>query len=348
MAKILYLMGAGASYGKRGDDFTYRITRTKGDIVHTSSRSCCNINEGLPVVMEIPQRLLYVRELIYMASCSNKEAKENLIADLTWLYNGTAKHATIDTFAKKLYLTGRTQEYERLKKVLSIYLIIEQIINNPDSRYDTFLANFLTQTIDIPANIKVLTWNYDSQFEFAFSEYVENIDTPRDVGCCSISDNDIAGLPSIIKINGTASFENWGSLTKLCKTESRDKMLNEDVLNIIIEAYINNKSLLSFAWETAKMRGDNGKISKIKDVICNAEVLVVIGYTFPFFNRMVDKAFIGAIKNLKKIYIQDPNADKVMQSIDAVLAPHQKPPLGGNIPVVPITDCSQFYLPPEL
>lgn len=341
-------MGAGASYGKRGDNFTFRISRTKEGVEHVSSCSCCCITDGLPVVIEIPQRLLYVRELIYTARCSNKEAKENLLIDLTWLYNGAAKHATIDTFAKKLYLTGRTQEYERLKKVLSIYLIIEQIINKPDSRYDTFLANVLTQTLDIPANIKVLTWNYDSQFEFAFSEYVENIDTPRDVGCCSISDNDIAGLPSIIKINGTASFENWGSLTKLCKKESRDKRLNEDVLNIIIEAYINNKSLLSFAWETAKMRGDNGKTSKIKDVICNAEVLVVIGYTFPFFNRMVDKAFIGAIKNLKKIYIQDPNANKVMQSVDAVLALHQKPPMRNNIPVIPITDCSQFYLPPEL
>ena len=168
MAKILYLMGAGASYGKRGDDFTVRIQRTKENVISTSSRSCCSIAEGLPVVMEIPRRLLYIRELIYTASASNKEAKENLLVDLTWLYDGTSKHATIDTFAKKLYLTGRTQEYERLKKILSIYLIIEQIINKPDSRYDTFLANVLTQALDIPANIKVLTWNYDSQFELAY------------------------------------------------------------------------------------------------------------------------------------------------------------------------------------
>lgn len=348
MAKILYLMGAGASYGKRGDDFTYRITRTKGDIVHTSSRSCCSINEGLPVVMEIPKRLLYVQELIYMARCSNKEAKENLIADLTWLYNGTAKHATIDTFAKKLYLTGRTQDYERLKKILSIYLIIEQIINKPDSRYDTFLANVLTPSLCIPANIKVLTWNYDSLFEFAFAEYLGNVENQTEIGCSSISDNEIVGLPSIFKINGSASFKDWSSITKLRNDNNSDSKLGEVTLNTILEAYLGNESLLTFAWETARMQGDSERLMKIKNCIGDVDILVVIGYTFPFFNRAVDRAFIRAIKNLKKIYIQDPNADKVMQSIDAVLASHQKPPLGGNIPVVPITDCSQFYLPPEL
>ena len=96
------------------------------------------------------------------------------------------------------------------------------------------------------------------------------------------------------------------------------------------------------------MQGDSERLMKIKNCISDVDILVVIGYTFPFFNRAVDRAFIRAIKNLKKIYIQDPNADKVIQSIDAVLAPHQKSPLGGNIPIVPITDCSQFYLPPEL
>lgn len=348
MAKILYLMGAGASYGKRGDDFTYRITRTKGDVTSTSSRSCCRIIEGLPVVMEISQRLLYVRELIYMARCSNKEAKENLITDLTWLYDGAAKHATIDTFAKKLYLTGRAQDYEKLKKILSIYLIIEQIINKPDSRYDTFLANVLTQELSIPENIKILTWNYDSLFEFAFAEYLGNVENQTAIGCSSISDNEIVGQPSIFKINGTASFRDWSSITKLCNENNSDSKLNKEVLDTIIEAYLGNESLLTFAWETAHMTGDSERIMKIKDSISDADILVVVGYTFPFFNRYVDKAFIGAIKNLKKIYIQDPKADKVMQSVDAVLAPHQKPPMRNNIPVIPITDCSQFYLPPEL
>ena len=120
------------------------------------------------------------------------------------------------------------------------------------------------------------------------------------------------------------------------------------MLDTIIEAYLGNESLLTFAWETAHMTGDSERIMKIKDSISDADILVVVGYTFPFFNRYVDKAFIGAIKNLKKIYIQDPNANKVMQSIDAVLAPHQKPPMRNNVPVIPITDCSQFYLPPEL
>ena len=198
-------MGAGASFGKRGkEDFSHKVEIKSGDAVSTSHIHCANILEGMPLVIEIPQRILYICDLIRNSECtpdlsvkivnsmpSIKFTKELLVKDLMWLYDGAIKHATIDTFAKKLFLTGRVEDYNKLKKLLAIYFIIEQIINKPDSRYDTFLANILTPNLEIPERMKILTWNYDSQFEIAFNEYKSQINTPRDIGCYSLHDNDL-------------------------------------------------------------------------------------------------------------------------------------------------------------
>lgn len=228
--------------------------------------------------------------------------------------------------------------------MLSIYFIIEQIINKPDSRYDTFLANILTSNIEIPERIRILTWNYDSLFEIAFNEYKNQIGSPRDIGCYSLYDNDLTTTPSIFKVNGTASFKDWWSLTNV---KNKSNKLSKEVVDKIIKAYKDNVSLLSFAWENTEHKNSNTAIKTFIQGIQYASTLVVIGYTFPFFNRLVDKEIIGSLNNLKKIYIQDPKANEVAQSIDAVLASYQKPPIN-PLSIIPITNCEQFFLPPEL
>ena len=358
MTDVVYLMGAGASYGKRTkEDLSHKVEIINGDTKSVRHIYCANIIEGMPLVIEIPQRILYICDLIrnsdstpdlYITTAktqpSIESTKDLLVKDLMWLYDGAIKHATIDTFAKKLFLTERVEEYNKLKKLLAIYFIIEQVINKPDSRYDTFLANILTPKLEIPDRIKILTWNYDSQFEIAFNEYKKTIITPRDIGCYSLHDNEITKSPAIFKINGTASFNNWNSLANF----RSNYKLNKTILNKIMYAYKENDSLLSFAWETSNRKKDDlPTIKTAVEHIKEAKTLVVIGYTFPFFNRLVDKAIIGSLNNLKKIYIQDPKANEVAQSIDAVLVSHQKPPIN-QLSIIPITNCDQFYLPPEL
>lgn len=354
MTDVVYLMGAGASFGKRGkEDLFHKVEINSGDAVSTSYIQYANILEGMPLVIEIPQRILYICDLIknsdsttdfYVTQTSFEFTKDLLVKDLMWLYDGAIKHATIDTFAKKLFLTGRVEEYNKLKKMLAIYFIIEQVINKPDSRYDTFLANILTTKLEIPDRIRILTWNYDSQFEIAFNEYKKTIITPKDIGCYSIHDNEITKSPAIFKINGTASFNNWNSLANF---RSNHK-LNKRILDKIIYAYKDNESLLSFAWETSKKKSDD--IPTIKtaiEQIKEARILVVVGYTFPFFNRIVDKSLISSMDYLNKIYIQDPRANEIMQNVDAVLPVHKKRPYE-PVEIIPITNCDQFYLPPEL
>ena len=358
MTDVVYLMGAGASFGKRTkEDLSHKVEIINGDTKSVRHIYCANIIEGMPLIIEIPQRILYICDLIrnsdstpdlYITTAKTQPSieftKDLLVKDLMWLYDGAIKHATIDTFAKKLFLTERVEEYNKLKKLLAIYFIIEQVINKPDSRYDTFLANILTPKLEIPDRIKILTWNYDSQFEIAFNEYRKTIISPKDIGCYSLYDNEITESPAIFKVNGTASFNNWNSLANF---RSNHK-LNKTILDKIIYAYKDNESLLSFAWETSKKKSDDiPTIRTAIEQIKEARILVVVGYTFPFFNRVVDKSLISSMDYLNKIYIQDPRANEVMQNIDAVLPVHKKKPYE-PVSIIPITNCDQFYLPPEL
>lgn len=45
--------------------------------------------------------------------------------------------------------------------------------------------------------------------------------------------------------------------------------------------------------------------------------LIIIGYSFPVYNRIVDKVVLNSLfeRRLQKIYIQDPNADEIKRKI---------------------------------
>ena len=53
-------------------------------------------------------------------------------------------------------------------------------------------------------------------------------------------------------------------------------------------------------------------IKKYATSIEDADILVVIGYTFPFFNREIDRMIFSQMECLQKIYIQDPNANNIV------------------------------------
>lgn len=362
MAKVVYLLGAGASRGSRDYDGK---SVSREEIENDNN----HILAGIPLVNEIPQRLRYIIGLLSSADFSQHErditletkevvtfsdAKKRLINDLQWLADESYRHATIDTFAKKLYLTNQKEKFAKLEKLLSIFFIIEQYLNKTDGRYDTFLANILTNKIEIPDEIAILTWNYDSQFEIAFREYKRDIiSSPSDVGVCSKYDNikECCTRPKIFKLNGSASFDGFYSLGKDCENSYQN--LNDIYIGELLERYLEDKnySKLSFAWE---YRLDNVELSdlfwqEVKTEISEAKILVTIGYTFPFFNREIDRKLFEMMPNLSHIYIQDPNAEQLKNNILPVLSDVQKS-VAKNLQdkITIITNCDQFYLPPEL
>ncbi len=344
MSKVVYLLGAGASYGKRNGAST--------------EQGVSRIIEGLPIVNEINDEIDAVIEWINGLECpedtfqyevcdkkySFDEMKNLLAKEFRWLKEESTKHATIDTYARILLLKGEYSSYVKLKYLLSTFFIIEQTIHPFDKRYDTFFANVLNEYGDMPSDIYIMTWNYDCQLNLAVRENINSklyVYEPSD----QLSHNDKA---QVFKINGTAGYHNAGILVPSTLTEKDMICLIQRIFRQYVMvangAFKSDGSLyLHFAWEKNVFEDESPQLfNKIK----NAEVLVVIGYTFPFFNRRIDRQIFSNMPNLKKVYIQDPNADSIIEFIGSVLTDEQRQILQRDIK--PIKNVSNFYLPPEL
>jgi hypothetical protein len=85
-----------------------------------------------------------------------------------------------------------------------------------------------------------------------------------------------------------------------------------------------HESLLSFAWgntdNTEKELFTSNRLKKAQNIAQETDILVIIGYSFPYFNREVDKEIFKSIlqrNSLQKIYCQDPSAMEVFCKISS-------------------------------
>lgn len=343
MSKTIYYIGAGASYGKRD--------RTKGII------------EGIPIVAEIPIQIAMFRDYIakaeipvsgytpfqgkYQRANSDIErSRQELLSDIDGMMTGIKEHATIDTFARKLFLTGQKRQFNRLKDVLCAFFVWAQLIYKPDGRYDAFFANVLQEgTLALPEELSIISWNYDSQLETAYKVY-------NRTGYLPVFEKNIRGtwpdLPlsgRVFKINGSATFVDK-PVVEIIK-EDEKMTVPMQLIEFYHNAHVDTSDLgvdftthLSFAWEDSNNK--ENMHAALKETTSDTEIVVVIGYSFPFFNRVTDRQLFGGMPSLRRVYVQDINPEAVVQSIQGVL------PVGRKIEVIPIRECSQFYLPSEL
>ena len=343
MSKTIYYLGAGASCG---------IRDKSGKII-----------EGLPLVSEIPSQYDEFREFIYKTvipedavytfhgfiNTTGKdmaEEKQNMLNAIDELKDKIQEHATIDTYARKLYLIGDKRTLEKLKCILSLFFIWEQLVHKPDSRYDTFLANVLeAESLKLPKDISILSWNYDSQIEIAYRSYRMN-------SGLTIYEKNIQGQwpqitsnGRIVKVNGSATLAN-GSVLQEIKNNKEIPIVAQLIhyysytMSDTSQLGFQFKTHLSFAWEDSLNQQKMN--DTIKNTVSDTQQVVVVGYSFPYFNREIDRQIFKVMPNLKKVYIQDKNPNAVMQSLEAVF------PAGIEIQTKTIDDCTQFYLPAEL
>lgn len=344
MSKVVYLLGAGASFGKRKDP------------EELSMDDVSLIEEGLPIITEINKEIEYIIGVINSVDlddgnyklrgkrCAVDDLKEELISGYEWMLNESSRHATIDTFAKKLYLKGDNENYARLKFLLSSFFMFEQNLHPYDKRYDTFLANILNKDLALPNDLFLMTWNYDVQLDIAFREYSE-------IGLSMVCPTETRRLDTnskVYKINGSANF--YGKNYQDTFVFSHNKFSNLLNLILFMLSFVTKDGLYSdgitdllFSWEKNKFDGIS---NALYDKISDAEVLVVIGYTFPFFNREIDREIMSNMFNLNKIYIQDPQAKKVKISLKSILPAEKYSSLLNDDDL--IYDTSNFFLPPEL
>src|SRR5437868_328151 len=189
--------------------------------------------------------------------------KEELIQDLNWLYYESLNHASIDTFAKKLYIKGDWPNLKRLRLAFSVYFTCEQMNKLPDKRYDAFFASIIeTNIADLPKNIKLITWNYDFQLELSFMGFSDAkfiVDAQNQLnltvkGKKRFHTSDLDFFETF-KLNGDIAVRNYPPIQHNCFTSTFKNELDEKNLKEIVNIWKFQKdkgddscSRLSFAW----------------------------------------------------------------------------------------------------
>jgi len=254
----------------------------------------------------------------------------DLISELRWLYNQIINTASIDTRAKKFLLRQEHDDLMRLKIALSVFFALEQSRNGYDKRYEVFFASILQAGTIPPKRLKILSWNYDVQIEMAYSEFVfmnkvgeldANLGITHKFNADDLNSSEYFTLT---KINGVAALFKGETFNHFIQHYNQpiEKAI-QYVVKSFGEVFYSRrqyKSALSFAWED-EPRTIYSNVDIVSKAIQNTSmtnILVVVGYSFPLFNREVDRKIIGAMKDLKKVYFQAPDAEKLKERFLAI------------------------------
>lgn len=292
---------------------------------------------------------------------SYKPFIDKIAIDLKWLADNSDKFGTPDTFAKFLYLQHRNS-LPRLKQALAFYFTVEQFINK---KFDDRALIFLTTVMQIgnifPTNIKILNWNYDFQIQLAaeifrreeFHLGTTSVHSPPLVGYypplgfeMNTNSSIDVNHTSMVHLNGIAGFYFYEPVASILNLflNQKPKDINEIIEKVQTDSE-RKHNLLTFAWEreTESAHLLRNRLALAKAIIADTDILVIIGYSFPFFNRAIDKEIFKALKTsgkLKKIVYQDPfkTGEFLKKQFE----------LSDDIEIIHTTDTDNYYVPNEL
>ena len=345
--KITYLFGAGASYNAV-------------PILNSLSESMRSVARDLAIEpLNYDNVKIFQRKLIELANISEE-------------------YGTVDTYAKKLFLNREVKELKEMKFLLSIFFAIWQgyyykiefplsvgdllanvekkkSYDHLDYRYKTLLSNYLefdngSSSIKLDGNINFLTWNYDSQIELAFqlfnNDKCELIDINKSFQFLPTTNDNSKNR--IIHLNGISNIiNNSGILNNLFESSdfiSKTMMISK--INKVFESSFMsaNKALIDYSWD------ENDEIvDAAKQIIKQTDILIVIGYSFPTFNRAIDSQLLsGSGNSFDKIIYQDPNAsEELLELFHIDLRNKSKDVNGKYVNYKILKEKGQFYIPPE-
>ncbi len=232
-------------------------------------------------------------------------------------------HASVDTLAKKYWLKRDYEQLSKLKWLLCSYFLFEECRQSVckrifDQRYDSLLASILQSRDDelhLPKNINIISWNYDSQLEIAFKKFT---DLPLNqvfdhLDIASTIDEDDKAKTSrsrIIKLNGSARFTKgkegaYQEFQDFCEKSVNPLHAIYYTAGQMRAGSESHQPGISFAWEKEL---DNEVLLLAQQLIEQSKIVVIIGYSFPIFNRRIDKSIFKKL-DAEKITIQAPIDD---------------------------------------
>jgi hypothetical protein len=262
--------------------------------------------------------------------------QEDILWDMAYFGNKALEYGTIDTYAKKLYLSDDYErELQRLKLAVSIFFTLWESGNDAvkerkgeklkyiDVRYISLLAAILEGTSNnapkLKSNVSFVTWNYDLQLERAFKSYCLNHlgwdyvsknlsfrvnENSRDLEVCHLN-----GYNGYYYLN--SKDEKNKEYDTLDRTDSKNIV---DILNAIgfTSTEVKRRGIrindhINFAWENNPLAITTR--DQARKIFSETDILVIIGYSFPPFNKEIDSSLFEQLKGRKiTIYYQDPQA----------------------------------------
>ncbi|MBR8534270.1 hypothetical protein KDU71_01775 [Carboxylicivirga sediminis] len=302
------------------------------------------------------------------------QIKDKFIENIRWLANECEAHSSVDTFARKLFLSNRQSELIKLKGIVSEFLLWKQNENGIDKRYDAFFAALLekgSSGLTLPKNVKFLSWNYDKQIEYSVSQFKNPSDdrmienflqvSPRAEGT-AIDTEDFC----LFKLNGAigGTIKNGGTYVPMRMdfnlvgekiTDDIEQNIMKNMMfrynlienRIFHEEYYGNTEdideypTIMYSWER------NPVFEFVRTNALSAtrktEILVIIGYSFPTFNRNLDKKLLQNMENLRKVFIQSPK-DSIKGVTQRFKSLYESIT---EIEIEEITNVDEFYIPFE-
>lgn len=256
-------------------------------------------------------------------------------------------YGTVDILAKKLWLNGRQDELTELRFGLSVFFNYWKYYRNSrasyapekvdtkngkyyefkdiDPRYFSLLSVLLdrneNERITLDFSLNFLSYNYDLQLESALCEMLDLKDNDKfryQNLNSAYPFNRSQGFQNnrIIHLNGHEGFRyddsgrDFEIFTELHSHNERSFFAT--IANIIQKNEIEEAgSDIRYAWEM-----DEGKMERAKQILSETNHLIIIGYSFPSFNRRIDRELLQALPLNADITYQDKNhQSEVLESI---------------------------------
>lgn len=313
-------------------------------------------------------------------------SKEGFLNDCIKFKHEVSNHLSFDTFFKKLF--HLSESAEKYKAILLIFFLYEQlrdistldIFNNSESnakkygikkgnidpRYDALIAGILNPVqnrFSLITKMNFLTWNYDTNLVASVKNFKSSNDSLADFfKTYETSTNHfiIDSELQIIHLNGRVFHPRY----------SKYEPLNQYSLKIELSSLVNeyhkidskiweHSNEIKFSWETLSETnlsfGIPEHIARAIESVKQSDIIVIIGYSFPLYNRLIDTAILNQNNlNGKTVYIQDPKAKELASILNndfGLLVGSNNHLISGSIQTIvvkPIENCNSFFVPSDI
>ncbi len=392
MRKVTYLLGAGASHNKLPilREFSDELGGFANVLKHVIARSqvflvnnnnILNTEEDILEGQNIPVANNLYTQIHSVIQELWKHQTVDTLAKKHYLNNNISQLQILKNVLSIFFLFKQLINVNPNPGIVSL---IPGYI--PDNRYDSFIAALVgTQKgkFDLPGNVNIITWNYDVQFELAFREYKndtiakiqkENQILPSTAWYKEDTSSYSSGKFSLIRLNGIIGIKSLKSMEDKLQDTYIDDLIARPTINELCNIFTDLDKTDELSWEKSisffnynweyqyenvgnVYQGYNQIHQYARKIMENTDILIVIGYSFPIFNRKFDADLIKRlVNNCKHIYIQDQYPKIIAERIRSIIPPIAGGPLTGDpvrpgtniIGITPLEDLNQFYLPNEL